>query len=103
MSFVVGRSLFRDISAGWQQWLATIVLVAIQVPIILVHRSNSIRHIVDVILANIINAQITVFLLRFHAQTAELIFMNLGIEKKEPFLLCGNPHGLSPPRRRGGV
>ncbi|KAH9636318.1 hypothetical protein HF086_003285 [Spodoptera exigua] len=25
-----GRSLFRDISAGWQQWLATLVLVSIQ-------------------------------------------------------------------------
>ncbi|XP_075985188.1 heparan-alpha-glucosaminide N-acetyltransferase-like [Anticarsia gemmatalis] len=30
-----GRSLFRDISAGWQQWLATLVLVAIQVCITL--------------------------------------------------------------------
>ncbi|CAB3229441.1 unnamed protein product [Arctia plantaginis] len=26
-----GRSLFRDITAGWPQWLATLVLVAIQV------------------------------------------------------------------------
>ncbi|XP_041974872.1 heparan-alpha-glucosaminide N-acetyltransferase-like [Aricia agestis] len=26
-----GRSLFRDIAAGWQQWLATLLLVAIQV------------------------------------------------------------------------
>ncbi|KAF9420505.1 hypothetical protein HW555_003255 [Spodoptera exigua] len=30
-----GRSLFRDISAGWQQWLATLVLVSIQVCITL--------------------------------------------------------------------
>ncbi|XP_047540046.1 heparan-alpha-glucosaminide N-acetyltransferase-like [Vanessa atalanta] len=30
-----GRSLFRDIAAGWQQWLATILLVAIQVCITL--------------------------------------------------------------------
>lgn len=30
-----GRSLFRDISAGWQQWLATILIVAIQVIITL--------------------------------------------------------------------
>ncbi|KAM3961405.1 heparan-alpha-glucosaminide N-acetyltransferase [Aphomia sociella] len=30
-----GRSLFRDIAAGWQQWLATIVLVTIQVCITL--------------------------------------------------------------------
>lgn len=30
-----GRSLFRDISAGWQQWLATMVLVALQVCITL--------------------------------------------------------------------
>ncbi|CAK1590934.1 unnamed protein product [Parnassius mnemosyne] len=26
-----GRSLFRDIAAGWQQWLATILLVSIQI------------------------------------------------------------------------
>lgn len=28
---VIGRSLFRDIAAGWPQWLATLMLVAIQV------------------------------------------------------------------------
>ncbi|XP_045513819.1 heparan-alpha-glucosaminide N-acetyltransferase-like [Pieris brassicae] len=30
-----GRSLFRDVAAGWQQWLATALLVAIQVCITL--------------------------------------------------------------------
>ncbi|XP_013182542.1 PREDICTED: heparan-alpha-glucosaminide N-acetyltransferase-like [Papilio xuthus] len=30
-----GRSLFRDITAGWQQWLATLLLVAIQMCITL--------------------------------------------------------------------
>ncbi|XP_013137858.1 PREDICTED: heparan-alpha-glucosaminide N-acetyltransferase-like [Papilio polytes] len=30
-----GRSLFRDITAGWQQWLATTLLVAIQICITL--------------------------------------------------------------------
>ncbi|XP_045762205.1 heparan-alpha-glucosaminide N-acetyltransferase-like [Maniola jurtina] len=30
-----GRSLFRDIAAGWQQWLATILIVAVQVCITL--------------------------------------------------------------------
>ncbi|OWR54043.1 hypothetical protein KGM_201918 [Danaus plexippus plexippus] len=30
-----GRSLFRDIAAGWQQWLATVLMVAIQLCITL--------------------------------------------------------------------
>ncbi|XP_073962435.1 heparan-alpha-glucosaminide N-acetyltransferase-like [Choristoneura fumiferana] len=30
-----GRSLFRDIAAGWQQWLATLLLVAVQICITL--------------------------------------------------------------------
>ncbi|CAG9570896.1 unnamed protein product [Danaus chrysippus] len=34
-NIVPGRSLFRDIAAGWQQWLATILMVAIQLCITL--------------------------------------------------------------------